>query len=1295
MKNLAKYLVPVAAAAIALVSCNKEINYTAPDANAVTIRVHASANELKADDPETKTYIGTYQGTPNTILWGTGEYMKLALGSGVGPFTSKDNTAFGNSKSTTADAWEDSDQAEFEFEITPKDETAESFTLMGFYPASAVVSSSNENASSYKVNLPATQNALPSSYDPAAYLMVAEPESFTSAPSDWVASFRRATALNKVTLKNLPEDIVSVEFSSASKDFAGRAHFDLTTGGFTNVYEGSETIKVSYSTALSGASIDVWFTSWNVEIASGEKLLIVAKSATKSYTREITANSNGIKFKVGFLNTLSVNMASATVDNLEDFSGNYLIAYKSAGEWIIMDPTFTIGTNKFYSGCSTGVNEAVADVEYSDFSGVSDIDDYIWVVEEYDSQYSIKSASTNQYLALTKQANEAHGATELSDNTKFDISIDATSKVATIESCSQSGRILKYNSSSPRFAFYTSGQQDIYLISATVDPRTPVTLSFAEDAINKTTANYSEFTGQTATASPSVSGITYAIDGDNIGTITAATGAVVLNGNTGSATVTASYAGDATYRPATASYTITVASSSETGWIETALSDITSSDVFVIVGNNGDNYALSNGNGTGSAPSAVSVTVSGTSLTGTIGDNIKWNISISADGYTFYPDGDSSIWLYCTNTNNGVRVGTNTAKTFTVDGGYLKHTGTSRYVGIYNSQDWRCYTSSGGNIANQTFKFYKYVDAPDNRDYAPISWSAASGTANMSALGVVYDLPTLSNTESLEVTYASSSESVATISNGTVTAVGAGTTTISATYDGSGNATYKTTTVSYELTVTDNRTACGTPTFSPAAGEVESGDEISISSSTVGATIYYTTGNSEFSAGDWTEYTAPVAVTAACTIKAIAVKANYLNSSVASATYTIAASASTIAQVLAGGAGTYTINNILVYAVLGNQAIVGDATGKMVLYKQGHGLEVGDNISIPAATVAEHNSILQIQDGTFNENSNGNAVDHGTATNLNDATVATSTLSTFSASGHHAAQYVTMNGTQSDRNITGTNAKLYLSAANTTYNGQAVTVTGYIYYYNSSYSNYNFQLVSIAPDESTPTISVSPSSLSWAAAETDSKTLTVTLNGGAAAGDYGYTVASGTATDWNISDNGSGTITVSPKAANNSTTDAKSITLRIAHATDSSVYQEVTCTQAKASSGSTKRYTLTLTATDIDAVGSATSGYGKYNGNHSKNAVAEDNSTYEVSFTTSQVMPNSGNIQFQASAGTLYNTNDLGSIVSISSGNDNLTVIIGSSQNPTSSVSGGGYFVVKKTSKGAATTSGITIVFDK
>ena len=268
-------------------------------------------------------------------------------------------------------------------------------------------------------------------------------------------------------------------------------------------------------------------------------------------------------------------------------------------------------------------------------------------------------------------------------------------------------------------------------------------------------------------------------------------------------TITVSQAADETYAAGSVTFTLNIADStpSDGNWVETALADLTSSDVFVIVGNNGDNYAMSNDNGTSSAPLAVGVTVSDGKITSKVSDNIKWTVSVDAtNGYTFYPAESTETWLYCTATNNGVRVGTNDNKTFTVSTeGYLKHSGTSRYVGVYQSQDWRCYTSINNNISGQTFKFYKYEDESTSSKVSPeLAWSASSASA---IVGEAFTAPTLTNPNNLTVTYSSMDASVATVneSTGAVTIKGVGTTIITANF--AGNDTYKPGTASYTLVV--------------------------------------------------------------------------------------------------------------------------------------------------------------------------------------------------------------------------------------------------------------------------------------------------------------------------------------------------------------------------------------------------------------------------------------------------------------------------------------------------------------
>ncbi|MGI8958236.1 MAG: chitobiase/beta-hexosaminidase C-terminal domain-containing protein, partial [Bryobacteraceae bacterium] len=77
-----------------------------------------------------------------------------------------------------------------------------------------------------------------------------------------------------------------------------------------------------------------------------------------------------------------------------------------------------------------------------------------------------------------------------------------------------------------------------------------------------------------------------------------------------------------------------------------------------------------------------------------------------------------------------------------------------------------------------------------------------------------------------------------------------------------------------------------TPTFSPSAGTYSSGQPVSISDSSVGATIYYTTNGATPTASS-SVYTGPIAVSATTAIKAIAAGGVFSAGAVGSATYTI------------------------------------------------------------------------------------------------------------------------------------------------------------------------------------------------------------------------------------------------------------------------------------------------------------------------------------------------------------------------------------------------------------------------
>ena len=108
-----------------------------------------------------------------------------------------------------------------------------------------------------------------------------------------------------------------------------------------------------------------------------------------------------------------------------------------------------------------------------------------------------------------------------------------------------------------------------------------------------------------------------------------------------------------------------------------------------------------------------------------------------------------------------------------------------------------------------------------------------------------------------------------------------------------------------------------TPTFSPSAGTYPKDQEVTISSATAGATIYYTTDGT----GPTTSsevYTLPISVAGNCTsvtIKAMAVKEGMTDSAIATAAYTVSYTASG-GELIWGGASS---NGIDVNASAGLQ----------------------------------------------------------------------------------------------------------------------------------------------------------------------------------------------------------------------------------------------------------------------------------------------------------------------------------------------------------------------------------------
>lgn len=386
-----------------------------------------------------------------------------------------------------------------------------------------------------------------------------------------------------------------------------------------------------------------------------------------------------------------------------------------------------------------------------------------------------------------------------------------------------------------------------------------------------------------------------------------------------------------------------------TNYVKTDLANIKSTDVVLIVATTSDgSYAMSNDKGTSAAPTAVSVTVSGTSIE-TEATNILWNITYDATASTFTVNvADGTNKLYCTNSNNGVRVGTNTANVFNITSDYIYNTAQKRYLGVYSKSDWRCYSTIHDNIKNQTFAFYVKEVVP-----VPATGISLNKTTLSLDKGATEQLTATLTPEgaTTEIVWKVDNDWVATVANGLVTAVGVGDAHIYAEVTPEEGTTY---TDSCHVYVT---AAPDAPTFTVTDEVFEGSMNVALAAAE-GMKIYYTT-NGDVPTTAATEYTAPFEITATTTVKAIAYdEANTKASVVAEKTYT---KAMTCAEANAAANGTViNLNTVTVIYVNGANTYVADATGTTLVYKDDFGLEAGQIVKGIKGTISIFKGLPEI-----------------------------------------------------------------------------------------------------------------------------------------------------------------------------------------------------------------------------------------------------------------------------------------------------------------------------------------------
>lgn len=338
-------------------------------------------------------------------------------------------------------------------------------------------------------------------------------------------------------------------------------------------------------------------------------------------------------------------------------------------------------------------------------------------------------------------------------------------------------------------------------------------------------------------------------------------------------------------------------------------------------------------------------------------------------------------------------------------------------------------------------------------------------------------------------------------------------------------------------------------------------------------------------------------------------------------------------------AGTYTVKNVIVYAVIGtNTAVIGDGTAYFYLYKSSHGLKVGNTFTV-GGPVKAYNGVWEFDSPTISNKETGSTPTYENAVEADEAY-----LTSYASAP--ITEYIHAKGTQSGKNITIGSQKLYLNATNSETDGKDVEVTGFVYGYNSSSKYVYFYATSITEDPTAPKLTVSPTSKTWANDEVDAATFTVTTN---TEGEKDWTVSPETI-DWATIavDKAKGTITVTPKDANTTKT-AREAKLTVSHAADNSLTEIITLIQKAAGektemidfeSASTDYTFWTFTNMTSKQTGSITAKGGTYYGTTGGKTTASIvtktaiGSPKKVSFYISKITTNSTSTNWKIQVST-------------------------------------------------------------
>ncbi len=408
------------------------------------------------------------------------------------------------------------------------------------------------------------QNPGSSSFDPDADLLIGEDITKTSQPDELLVNFSRPVALVKMTLKGLEvgESVTSVFVTSKSGKMTGVYNRANGAFDFTN---GEKTIVVCPTgvTVGSDGTAPVYFVSAPIENEILEIEVWTSKGGAESgeeyhYKKEF---AKGISFPANKLTRFTANLTGCEVVTPVDkfyvkvtsdediVPGEYLIVYESLNADVEDEAEILSGVVNDLG--TVAVSPIITDGGFMKIAQTGN-EAYNIVVEEGTTGYTLKLG--NSYLKYNGSSNNLYLAeSATADGTEWTLSVDGITNVNTERKLQYN-----YNNGNPRFACYKGTMQDVslyFLEGSESSGKQPVTMSFNPASVELTFGE--SFTAPVLTTNPAGLSVKYSSSDPDVASVNENSGEVTIVAD-GSATITATFPGNAEYKPGSAYYTITV-----------------------------------------------------------------------------------------------------------------------------------------------------------------------------------------------------------------------------------------------------------------------------------------------------------------------------------------------------------------------------------------------------------------------------------------------------------------------------------------------------------------------------------------------------------------------------------------------------------------------------------------------------------------------------------------------------------------------------------------------------------------